>query len=86
MNKEFREEIAKMKEEVTKLERKLTEIETKYSYINDYRMVAHMLNKLGVERFETTREDMEKCTATYIAAHCEDGKIIVYKTGDKTRE
>lgn len=79
MNKEFIDEINKLKEDLKKTEHKLTEMEKKYSYIGDYRLIAHILDKLNVSYVETTVEKLNKCTSVYIAERREDGKIIIYR-------
>ena len=79
MNKEFIDEINRLKEDLKKTEHKLTEMEKKYSSIGDYRLISHLLDKLGVSYIETTIEELNKTNSVWICERREDGKIIVYR-------
>lgn len=77
MNKDFIEELLILRAKHEQLGEDLQKIEEKYSYMNDYRLVSHLLAKAGITYIETTEEALNKETAVYICEHREDGKIIV---------
>lgn len=66
------------KQEIREMKDKINEIEYKYLFIQDYNMIAKLLDKLNIEEFELSKEEIENNNAVYIVERTED-KVKIKK-------
>lgn len=77
MNKEFIKELDLLKAVYKGLGEDLKRLEEKYSYMDNYKLVSHILAKAGITYIETTEEELNRENAVYKCERREDGKIII---------
>lgn len=78
MSEDFLKELLILRAKHEELGEDLKKLEEKYSYMDNHRLVSHLLAKAGITYIETTEEALSKETAIYICEHREDGKIILH--------
>lgn len=66
------------KQEIREMKDKINEIEYKYLFIQDYKMITKLLDKLNIEEFELSKEEIENNNAVYIAERTKD-KVKIKK-------
>lgn len=71
------------KQEIREMKDKINEIEYKYLFIQDYNMIAKLLDKLNIEEFELSKEEIENNNAVYIVERTED-KVKIKKANTLT--
>ena len=68
--------------EIEKIKNKVVEIEKKYCFMKDYKLITTLLNKLNVQEFELTKEEIEKNDAMYMIERFEN-KVKIKQIKDK---
>lgn len=66
------------KQEIREMKDKINEIEYKYLFIQDYKMITKLLDKLNIEEFELSKEEIENNNAVYIVERTKD-KVKIKK-------
>lgn len=69
-----------MEEEIKELRNKLDELERRYNFINDYKLICTLLDKLYIDKIELLIDEVESNNSIYMVQRdYENGNITITK-------